>query len=489
MLCAVIKGPSYDEVKSQITQALPLADVVEWRVDLWHKLDMAALEALRSQFAIPMILTLRSSHQGGRFADSKRERLKRIQDLLSLKPEYVDLEHGLDDDLAQLLTLHEPGVKLILSHHDFTGTPGDLPAIYHQMQKTQAWGYKIAVKADSALDAMRLLCWAKKAQGNKIVMSMGAQGGFSRILAPLIDSAICYASLEASEGLALGQIPLEILAGRYRYRSLNRKTTVYALIGDPVEQSIGDVVHNHFFKQQGLNAVYVKIPLKADEMAVFLKLAKEFAFGGISVTMPLKEAAFKLADEVEPGAQSIGAINTLTLREGQWVGSNTDGVGALDVIEQHGSVAGKHLVLLGAGGAGKAIAWEAHRRKAKLTVVNRDANAAIRLAANFGGLGLGMDQMEKCLKPGYAILVNSTPVEMPIKQQHLLGHAIVMDVKSKPKDTKLLLAARQKGCRLIYGYQMFVEQAVGQLMAWNGRRLDPAVCRRILNEQVAGLLE
>lgn len=482
MLCVVIKGPSYEEVRRQISQVIPYADVVELRLELFSNLNREQLKQLRAEFSIPMIFTLRSSSQGGSYARSENERLDDLRKLASLKPEYLDIEFHVPADFIADIAKEHPEIKLIISHHDFVETPSDLDALYTAMQKIPAWGYKIAVAAKHALDAMRLICWAKNIQGNKIIIAMGEYGQISRILSPVMQCAMTYACLDEGSLGAPGQIPAKVLLERYHYRSLDSQTAVYGLIGDPVDQSIGDLVHNRFFEDKEMNAVYIKIQLKAAELETFLRLAAQFPFRGFSVTMPLKEAAVAYVNELSQEASAIGAVNVLRWQDGKWMASNTDGTGALNAIEEQFPVKGKRVVIIGAGGAAKAIAYEAHRRGASITVVNRDKKRAEQLASNVNGIAKGLDEMQACANEGYDVLINSTPAAMPINDAAILPGSIVMDVKTKPTpDSHFFQAAEKKGCHLIYGYQMFLEQAIGQYLYWFPERFSAQECRAFLN--------
>jgi len=483
MLCVVIKGPSFEEAHHQIAQALAYADVVELRLDCFHSLDLTALRRLRAEFPIPMIFTLRSRSQGGNYAGSEQQRLADIQRLATMKPEYIDIE----DDICRIAS-QLPDIRVILSHHDFTGTPEDLEGLYNQMQKTPASFYKIAVTARSSVDALRLLGIAKHSHGNLIAISMGLQGQVTRILGPIVGCPITYASLDDIQQTAPGQLSAKILAERYRHHSLNSGTAVYGLIGDPVDKSISDITHNAFFHAAGLDAVYVKIPLKAEELSPFLQLAKEFPFCGLSVTMPLKESVLPYLDRIDPQAREIGAVNTLVFHQAAITGYNTDSMGALNAIERKMTVKGKRVVIIGAGGAAKAIAFETHRRGGLVTILNRDAEKASRTASRFQGTGKGLDQMETCAEQGYDILINCTPMPMPISPDHIRSDAVVMDINVRPKDTSFSECALSKGCQVVYWHQMFIEQAVGQHSLWFKDRINVDACRTTLESSSEKIL-
>jgi 3-dehydroquinate dehydratase/shikimate dehydrogenase len=469
MICVVIKGPSLEQAKKQISAALPIADLVELRLDFFETLEICSL---KKQFTIPMIFTLRSEKKR-----SQEERRTALKNLAQLNPEYLDLESSDPPSLIQEIRTSHPNIKIILSHHDFEKT-SDPEVIYQNMQTLPAHFYKIVMTAKNSLDTMRLLSWAK--EKNVIALNMGPFGQISRILAPLVNNPITYASIESGQESAPGQLPAKILTERYHYASLNGTTALYALIGDPVDKSVSDITHNHLFTTFNLNAVYVKIPVKIEELPEFLTWAKKIGIKGLSVTMPLKEAIVPLLDSIDPEAKKIGAVNTLHFHDGKIFGYNTDGVGALNALEKIISVKNQHIVILGAGGAAKAIAYEAKRRGAFLTIVNRDRAKACHLAKHLDAAVWALEQMPLCAQKGYTILINTTPLSLPIDPINILPGSYVMDINSRPLDTQLLKHAKKKGCTTIEGYKMFVEQALGQYNLWFQDRVSKDLAREIL---------
>jgi 3-dehydroquinate dehydratase / shikimate dehydrogenase len=469
MICVVIKGPTFQEVYQQIVQAIACADLVELRLDYLTSLDLISLENIRSAFSIPMIFTLRSELEGGCYKGSEENRLALLRQIVQLQPDYLDLESHIPLPLIEEIIGECPNTKLILSYHNFEMTP-DLDKIYNQMQRVPAHFYKIAVHAENCLDALKLLCWAKNR--NVIAISMGQHGQLTRILAPILGSPITYAALEENREIVPGQLTAKLLIEKYHHLSLNPQTAIYGLIGDPVNQSISDETHNYLMTEQALDAVYVKIQVKPSELPEFLSLAKRLSFSGFSVTRPLKEAILPFLDSIDPSALEIGAVNTLLLKEGKIYGFNTDGLGALNVIENEFLVKDRKILIIGAGGAAKAIAYEAAQRGALVTVINRDSKKAIQIAERLKAIGRGLEQIQSAVDAGYDLLINCTPLAMPLAPEHMISRSVVMDIVTKPKETDFLKLAKQKQCRLIYGYQMFVQQALGQFAIWFDQRVD-----------------
>lgn len=465
MLCVVITGPSIEEARRQIVDAREYADLIELRLDRFETLETAALNSLRSCFTIPMIFTLRSRSHGGDYKQSEEKRVANMRRLMTLKPEYIDVENDVPLQFIEELSSLSPETKVILSYHNFADIP-DLDRLHQEMLKIPAYFYKIAVTPQNCLDAMRLVCWTQKNDGRLIAIGMGPHGDISRILAPIIGCPITYASIDENQQTAPGQLSAKTLCERYHHHSLNPQTSIYGLIGEPVSQSISDETHNGWFAANGIDAVYIKIRVEPHELAEFLRLARQLPFCGLSVTMPLKEHILPYLNGIDTRAKAIGAANTLLFQERTIWGYNTDGIGALDAIESVCQVRKQRIVIIGAGGAAKAIAYEALQRGSAVTIVNRNAEKARQIAEQLNCIGNGLDSMADCAKAGYDILINCTPSSMPILPDEILPGTIVMDIKTLPKETVFLNHAMKKHCRIIHGYQMFVKQALGQFTIW-----------------------
>lgn len=452
MLCVVVKGPSYTDARKQI--AASGADMVELRLDEFDSLDFNEIKRLQQAFPLPMIFTLRPASQGGKYAKSEQQRIDELKRLAELEPAFLDVEWSTQHfDLP-------PKTKKIASFHDFAGTPKNLDAVLGTMRGDY---YKIAVTAHNSIDALRLIVWAKQKQ-NLIAISMGKFGQISRILSPWMGNPITYASL--SDDNELGQLAASTLLQKFSHRSLTENSKVCGLIGDPIDKSTSHTFHNDNFRSAHIDAVYVKMNVKPNELAEFITLAKQLPFHGLSVTMPLKEHILSLIDNIDPAAKNIGAVNTLLFQSGKISGCNTDAQGALDVLEKLGRVRNKRVILLGAGGAAKAIAYEAVRRGALLTILNRSAAKATALAERLGADGGGLDLMHACARQGYDILINSTPAFMPIDPDDVLPNTIVMDIKSASHESELVKCAEAKKCTIVHGQEMFREQAKGQYAFW-----------------------
>ena len=318
----------------------------------------------------------------------------------------------------------------ISDYHNFTETPHDLEAILASLPKAEF--QKIATFATSIIDALRMLDFVQSHPG-VIGLCMGELGEITRILAPVVGCPLMYAPEHENDATAPGQLTLKTLLETYHFRKLKRGTPIFGLIGDPVVHSMGYLFHNAHL--QG-NGVYVKMRIKPEELADFFFYARRLPFKGLSVTTPHKKTVIPFLDRLDPEAAAIGAVNTIVFHEGQLIGHNTDGKGALDAL---GNVAGKRVAVLGGrGGAGSAIVYTAQKRRAEVAIVQRGE-----------------------VVPAHDILVNATGTDDPAEPAE---NTVVLEASIR--DTTFLKKARAKGCMAIPGSVMFTRQAEYQLEVW-----------------------
>lgn len=448
------------------------ADGYELRLDSFPSLEKNALQAFCQTLSKPIIFTLRKQN----FQGSEEERLSLFEGLLSLGPDYADIEFDTDPAFIKKVATQFPNIKIILSYHNFVETPKDLLEILNSMRSPHAYAYKLATLANSVTDSLYMLHFVKTQKDTKLSgICMGVDGEITRILGPVFGNFIDYAPVSELLKTASGQLPVSELYSTYHYKKLNQNTAIYGLIGDPVDKSVGHLVHNGVFVEKGFNAVYVRMKVKREELSYFFNLAKVSGIKGLSVTMPLKELLFDYLDHNH--TQEINAVNTLVFKDHQISGYDTDGIGALDALEYKTSVKGKKIIILGAGGAARAIAYEALKRGAELLILNRTKDRAIELANDLGCQGGGLEQFTK---ENYDIVINATPDSHPINPEYLIPNKIVMDIVSLPKLTPFLLHAQEKNCILVFGYEMWIEQARQQLFLWFGKKVEKEALEKYL---------
>ncbi len=466
MLVGVILGPTVEEAFQEIGEFGSKVDAVEIRLDYFDRKALQKLDLLVSKIFIPFIFTFRKQEQGGHAEISEKERLVLYEEALSLEPPFADIETDTDGAFIERMGQLYPRTVLIGSHHDFRKTPENLEALLQSMHHPRFAIYKICCMAKSTLDMIRLMAFTRET-ADKIPLasiSMGKEGRPSRIMGPIVGSIFNYCSLKELND-ALYQYDVDTLQELYHYSRLNRNTKIFALLGDPVEESQGPVFHNQIFHEERKNGVYLKFRLSASELPEFFPWVPKLPFGGFSVTSPLKEAIIPYLSRLEPEAAVIGAVNTVTVQGLETIGTNTDASGALNPIEMRGRAAGKRIAILGAGGAARAVAAEAKMRGLTVAVFNRTPSRAERIARDLGCEAYALDELRA---HPYDILVNTIPIteELPIQPGDLLSDTVVMDINYKPDGTPLLHLAKEKKCRCIFGSEMFAEQGRLQQLDW-----------------------
>lgn len=265
---------------------------------------------------------------------------------------------------------------------------------------------------------------------------------------------------------------------------ISGKTKVFCVIGDPIEHSLSPVMYNAAFRHLKLDAVYVAFKVEKENLKGALKGMRSLGICGMNVTMPHKTAIINYLDEIEPTAKFVGAVNTVLNKNGKLAGFNTDGVGTIKALKENGvDPKGKKFLLLGAGGAGRAIAFQLAREADELTILNRDPNKAKLLAGMLQkkfktkviGNGLTYNILKERLKK-MDVLINATSVGMhPHEDQTLVEKAllrpelVVMDIVYNPVETKLLKDAKSVGAKVIHGIDMLVFQGAASFEVWWNR--------------------
>lgn len=487
MLCVVIKGVNFSEIYQQISAVINKCSLVEIRLDYVKEWDEEAFQNLKKQFSIPIILTLRSLSQGGYFFGSDEEYEAKILEIVKVQPDYIDIESFASPTLVEKIKKGYPKVKIIISYHDFEKMP-DLKEVFLDMQRLSGDLYKIAAMPHSSKEALYLLQFMRSHSPKVMTMGMGLYGESTRILAPIFKAPFIYTFENQEMSTATGQVSIEELMNTYNVNFLSDDSSIYGLIGDPVDKSISHITHNSFMHLLEINAVYLKFPVSKQELPNFLPWAKSSGIKGLSVTMPLKEEILPFLDYIDPYAKKIGAVNTLVIREGRILGYNTDGKGALDAIESKVKVKGKKMIIMGAGGAAKALAHEAVNRGAEIIMLSRNKQRALSFADLLGFRVGTLEEIAQEFEAGYDILVNATPNSMPIDVGYIIPGTVAMDLTTYPQYTTFLKCAREKNCDLVFGYEMFVGQAVGQFELWFHDLVNARLAFDLLNNKAASCL-
>ena len=267
------------------------------------------------------------------------------------------------------------------------------------------------------------------------------------------------------------------------------------VIGDPVAHSLSPLLHQTMIDQTGAAYRYDVRTVRPEELPAFVRWAKDGGCAGFNVTMPHKEDILPLLDEVDTTAASCGAVNTVCIREGRAIGHNTDGTGFLDSLAGQGFYPqGRTVLLLGAGGAAKAVGHAlATAGAGRVIVCARRLERAAALAAQLPGCGEGIVLAQDAIQQAASacdLLVNATPLGMAGSPafarldflQAMPPHAVVYDLVYHPRRTALLEAAARQGLRTVGGIDLLIRQAVRAFTFFTGETPDTAALYAALHE-------
>ncbi|MFB3888514.1 MAG: shikimate dehydrogenase [Candidatus Bathyarchaeia archaeon] len=278
------------------------------------------------------------------------------------------------------------------------------------------------------------------------------------------------------------------------------KTQVYGVIGDPIEHSMSPAMHNAAFERLGLDCVYVAFNVKPDMLAKAMRGVRGLGIRGLNLTMPHKTAVFAYLDEVDEIARFLGSVNTISNEDGRLKGFSTDGVGAVKALRENGvGLSGKRLLLLGAGGAARAIAYALAKEVKQLVILNRTEEKTKALAevltAKFNSRVVGgslspLNVQKNLLEAD--VLVNATSVGMHpkegetlVKPDWLRQNIAVMDVVYNPVETRLARDAKKAGAKVVSGVEMLIHQGAASFEIWTGRPAPVDAMRKAALKQLA----
>lgn len=268
---------------------------------------------------------------------------------------------------------------------------------------------------------------------------------------------------------------------------LDSDTVLFAVLGDPVSHSLSPVMHNQAFYDVGYNGVYLAFRVK--DIGAAVSGIKALDIKGASITISHKVSVMAFLDELDETAQKIEAVDTIKNQQGVLTGYNSDCLGAVRALSEKTTIKDKEVVIIGAGGAARAIGYGIIAEGGRVTVVNRTIEKGEKLAKDIGS---EFQPLANLKKAKCQILINTTPVgmtpdtdAMPVQREDLDKSMVVMDVVYNPLKTRLLREAEDIGCIPVDGLAMFVYQGAFQFELWTAKKAPIDVMRKaVLNALV-----
>ena len=471
-VCVALSGDSMFDLA---TAGLADCRFFEFRLDTVAN-PAAQLPALRAFLerneGCTAIATCRRNAYGGHFNGTAGEQIDILMQAAEAGCRLIDIETETAEELGAgvLDQLRAAGAAVILSWHDFEGTPL-LPPQLERMGLFAPDFCKLVPTATTLRDALQLIDLLESHGGNgrMIAMSMGFRGTLTRVLGPRFGSAFTFASPEGNGGTAPGQVSIRTLRGLYRINAITPETALYAVTGQPITGSLSPRMHNTAFREACMDAVYV--PLETDDAEELREVIERLNVRGLSVTMPLKETILPLLTTSSEAVQQMKSCNTILRSGGSFAGHNTDVPGITGPLERVIILRGARVLILGAGGAARAAVFGLRDAGATVFLTNRTAARAETLAREAGVHTVAREQLPE---ERFDVIINTTPYGMknqamdaPIRAEEM-NATVFFDLVYNPVETPLILLAKERGLRTIAGVEMFVEQGVRQFELWIG---------------------
>jgi 3-dehydroquinate dehydratase / shikimate dehydrogenase len=481
-ICAVVAAPKAADTRKQLKTALLSTKLIELRLD-WLIDDaeigrfLGWLSKHPQAAKANLIATCRRAEAGGRFKGTIAQELFHLSEAIRAGCRWYDLEIETGSVAPpEILDVLLGQGKEIRSAHFFQGMPKNLKSLAGDLRAGRPAAIKIAAHCGSLAEGLKLLRFAKS-QTNIVAIPMGDVAMPLRLLSPREGSAFTYAPVEHST--APGQVSLDEAKRLYRVDKIDRRTRVYGVIGDPIGHSLSPVMQNAGFQARRMNAVY--LPFLVRDLKDFLGAVGPLGVQGFSVTIPHKEHILRHLDDCDPLAAKIGAVNTVVVRGGgKLYGYNTDYVGVLRTLQTLIPLQTSRVLIAGAGGAARAVAFALAQAGAAVCVWARRIDKARLLARAVGGQSIARAHLRSEF---FDAIVNATPLgmhpkvdESPLEQDEL-NCRLVFDTIYRPRNTKLLQLAARRGIQTVSGVEMFVAQGTAQWEIWTGERAPVAAMR------------
>ena len=476
-------------------QALAESRLIEFRLDALDK-PASAIAPLRRFLSkahaehgdLVAIATCRRKGHGGSFRGSLKDEFAILAQAAAAGCSILDLEIESAEQAtaAQMETLRRSGAALLLSFHDFTRFV-DPATVTDRMLAFRPDFLKIIPTAHSLMDNIHLLRWLDKLAGSAqiVAFAMGEEGALSRILSLRSGAAFTFAAPSSgAAATAPGQFSAQAMRESFHVEEIDKATRVYGVVGNPVAHSLSPLMQNAAFHRERFDAVY--LPLLVHTMDDLLEAVRELPLSGLSITMPFKQQIMPHLANLDPLSARLGACNTVRLgADRRLYGFNTDVAGVVRPLERRLPLRGASVLVLGAGGAARAAVFGLVDKGARVYLCGRNPAVAAQLADEAGATAI-----PRSLVPdqSFDVLVNATPCGMVGHPQSLplqpeeWNARVVFDLVYNPLETPLLRIARERGCTVIQGVEMFVQQGARQFELWTGKPAPEAeMLRTVLN--------
>lgn len=271
----------------------------------------------------------------------------------------------------------------------------------------------------------------------------------------------------------------------------------FAVIGDPIAQSMSPEMHGRWFSDNGIDAAYIPVHVTSDRLGQAVESLRGLGCSGWNVTVPHKSAIIEHLDEIDPFARQMNAVNTVKVMEdGSLFGMNTDGIGFVRSLEEQFGNSGKekNVLLIGAGGAARGIGYAlVSEGYGPISCANRTLDKAERLAGELHAEAISIEEAEKQLAR-FGLVIQTTSVGMnfsaggtPIDPSEIQAGTIVCDIIYNPLETEFLKLSREAGGHTMNGVGMFVHQGARSFQSWTEVQPDTKQMIDIITKKLGGI--
>jgi len=520
MICIPITSGTNKEALLAIERSCRLADLIELRMDLISKGNLAELisAARKESGSIKIIVTCRKKEEAAVAGAVKRiknsmgntikEKTALLKEAIELGADFVDIElaegRAVIEELKSFCAKKGGKTGLIVSCHDIKKTPEftKLKEIFNECAKYKPAVVKIVTMAktfEDNLATLGLISHARKHSQKIISLCMGDKGIISRAVASPMGNYLSFAVMEKKGQSAPGQFTvaqMKQIDALFKTKRTSPSRPVlsspensprnYVLLGNPVGHSLSPLMHNAALKKMRIEENYSAFCV--NDLAGAIQGMKGMNIRGASVTVPFKVAVMEYMDDIDDDALEIGAVNTIINNNGRLRGCNTDWLGLIHTLKKTMRVKNKIFVIIGAGGTARAAAYGIIREGGFPVIANRTVEKGRILSAKFNCPFYSLSAIGRIKAD---CLINTTSVGMyphkdksPVKAAALAGYKYVMDVIYNPLETKLLEDAEKQGCHIFSGLDMFMNQGAEQLRLWTGKEPPRALMKKVILERL-----
>ncbi|MGM0487187.1 MAG: type I 3-dehydroquinate dehydratase [Planctomycetota bacterium] len=474
MICVSIARGRHKHVMAEHRHLVEQgAQLVEIRLDYIRR--QINLKRLLRDRLCPVIATCRRVEDQGKWEGSEESRLMVLRSAIADEVEYVDLESDIADSIPRY-----GKTKRIVSMHNFRETPENLEEIHERLSRQDADIVKMATMANDPHDNVRMLQLVKNSRIPTVGICMGEIGAPSRILAGKFGAPFTYATFHHERTLAPGQLSFKQMKEIYGYDHLKADTAVYAVVADPIGNNPSTVVHNAGFRSLEIHSVCVPFRVPREHLSGFLQDCRELDISGLMVAHPHRESIIPKLSKLDKAAERIHAVNTVAVRPPDTLlGYNTDyraavvGLIKASGVSSDDALHGKRALVLGAGSIARAIIHGLRHANVDVVIASRTLQRAQELAQDYECQAVGWDARYSVRTD---MLINCTPIGMhpnvddsPYSVGHIRRNWIVLDVVYNPEQTLLIKEARERGCRVVTGVDLFICKAALQFKLFTGQ--------------------